>query len=384
MEVADIFRAHGQVYRQRHVLTPDQLKVMRAIEVCRTEVLGGHLDVCDPCGYSQPSYNSCRDRHCPKCQSLVQAQWIEERMERLLPVHYFHVVFTLPSSLRSLCRRNQREMYKLLFAAATKTRLTRGNDPKRLGGQLGITAVLHTWTRELEFHPHLHCIVTGGGLSADGTRWIAARRKYLFPVKVLSQLFRRLFLDALRRAHEGGDIQLDGVDEKKLFDALYRTDWVVYIKPPFGGPEQVFKYLGRYTHRVGISNQRLIAMDERGVTFATKNGRTITLAPEEFIRRFLLHVLPPGFVKIRHYGLWAAGNVTTRLGTARAVLGAVAPSPPPSNSTEAAPLGDEETWQVRLLRLAGIDVTHCPRCATGHMIPRPLPTAAEVRPEDSS
>lgn len=383
MEVADIFRAHGEVYRQRHVLTPDQLKVMRAIEVCRTEVLGGHLDVCDQCGYSQPSYNSCRDRHCPKCQSLSQAKWIEERMERLLPVHYFHVVFTLPSSLRPVCRRNQREMYKLLFAAATKTLLTLGEDPKRLGGQLGITAVLHTWTRELEFHPHLHCIVTGGGLSPDGTSWKAARRKYLFPIKVLSQLFRGIFLDLLRRAHEDGEIRLDGVDDKKLFDSLYRTDWVVYAKPPFGGPEQVFKYLGRYTHRVGISNQRLISMDERGVTFATKNGRTTTLSPEEFIRRFLLHVLPPGFVKIRHYGLWAAGNVFTRLAAARQLLGTVPPVPTVA-PMEFEPSGNESEWQVRLLRLVGIDVTRCPRCGEGRMIRHALPATAETRPDDTS
>jgi hypothetical protein len=304
-------------------------------------------------------------------------------MERLLPVHYFHVVFTLPSSLRPVTRRNQREMYKLLFAAATKTLLTLGEDPKRLGGQLGITAVLHTWTRELEFHPHLHCIVTGGGLSADGTEWKTARRKYLFPIKVLSQLFRGIFLDLLRRAYQDGEIQLDGIDDKKLFDSLYRTDWVVYAKPPFGGPEQVFKYLGRYTHRVGISNQRLISMDEHGVTFATKNGRTITLAPEEFIRRFLLHVLPPGFVKIRHYGLWAAGNVSTRLAAARRLLGAVPPVPTIA-PMESQPPGDQSEWQVRLLRLVGIDVTRCPRCGQGRMIPHALPVTAEAQPDDTS
>ena len=383
MEVADIFRAHGEVYRQQHVLTPDQQKVMRAIEACRTEVLGGHLDVCDRCGHSQPSYNSCRDRHCPKCQSLTQAKWIEERRERLLPVHYFHVVFTLPQALRPIARRNQRAVYKLLFAAATKTLLTLGEDPKRLGGQLGITCVLHTWTRELSFHPHLHCIVTGGGLSADGTAWIPARRKYLFPVKVLSRLFRGLFLDGLKRAHEAGEIRLDGDDLKKLVDPLYQTEWVVYAKRPFGGPEQVFQYLGRYTHRVGISNQRLIAMDERGVCFATKNGKTITLAPEEFIRRFLLHVLPPGFVKIRHYGLWASGNVSTRLAAARQLLPAAAPVPVPA-PVETGLLDDALDWQKRLLRLAGIDVTRCPRCGEGRMIRHPLDYAAPVAQPDTS
>jgi len=367
LEVADIFRAHGEVYRQRHVLTPDQQKVMRAIEACRTELLGGHLDVCDRCGHSQPSYNSCRDRHCPKCQSLTQAKWIDKRMEHLLPVHYFHVVFTLPSALRPVARRNQRAVYKLLFEAATKTLLTLGEDPKRLGAQLGVTAVLHTWTRELEFHPHLHCIVTGGGLSPDGTTWIAARRKYLFPVRVLSRLFRGLFLDGLKRAHQAGDVRFDGADLQRLIDALYQTEWVVYAKQPFGGPEQVFKYLGRYTHRVGISNQRLISMDERGVLFATKSGKTITLSPEEFIRRFLLHVLPPGFVKIRHYGLWASGNVSTRLAAARRLLPS-APPPPVADAVDTGAAADMLDWQERLLRLAGIDVTRCPRCGQGRMI----------------
>lgn len=369
MEVADIFRAQGEVYRQKHVLTPDQLKVMRAIEACRTEVLGGHLDVCDQCGYERPSYNSCRNRHCPKCQSLTQAKWIDERMKRLLPIHYFHVVFTVPSSLRPLFRRNQRAMYKLLFEAASKTLLTLGDDEQRLGAQLGITAVLHTWTRELEYHPHVHCIVTGGGLSTDGTKWIAARRKYLFPFKVLSRLFRGLFLDGLKRAHIDGDVRLDGADLQVMLDSLYRAEWVVHAKRPFGGPEQVFKYLGRYTHRVGISNQRLISMDEHGILFATKNGRTITLTLQEFIRRFLLHVLPPGFVKIRHYGLWAAGNVPTRLATARGLLPIAAEQQTALESEASTDLLD---WQVRLLRLIGVDVTRCPRCTDGRLHPQPL------------
>jgi len=369
VEVADIFRTHGEVYRRGHVLSPDQQKVMRAVEACRTEVLGGHLDVCDRCGHSRPSYNSCRNRHCPKCQSLVGARWVEERMERLLPIHYFHVVFTVPASLRPVFRRNQRAMYKLLFDAASKTLLTLGDDEKRLGAELGLTAVLHTWTRELEYHPHLHCIVTGGGLSPDGATWVSARRKYLFPVKVLSRLFRGIFLDGLARAVKAGEIRVDGINVSALVDSLYQIDWVVYAKRPFGGPEHVLKYLGRYTHRVGISNQRLQSLDDNGVTFATKNGRTITLAPAEFIRRFLLHVLPPGFVKIRHYGLWAAGNVSTRLAAARALL----PSdPPPPEPTDIEHLAGEIEWQVRLLRLTGIDITRCPRCGEGRMIPEPF------------
>jgi len=381
VEVADIFRAHGAVYRQQRVLTPDQARVMRAIEACRTPALGGHLDVCERCGHEQPSYNSCRDRHCPKCQSLAQARWIDGRMERLLPVHYFHVVLTLPPSLRPVARRNQRAVYKLLFEAASEALLTLGGDEKRLGGELGITAVLHTWTRELEYHPHLHCIVTGGGLSPDGLTWRPARRKYLFPIRVLSLLFRRLFLEGLARAHDKGDVRLDEGDLTTLIKTLSAIDWVVYVKPPFGGPEQVFRYLGRYTHRVGISNQRLLSMDEHGVRFATKNGQTITLPPQEFIRRFLLHVLPPGFVKIRHYGLWAAGHVHTRLCAARGLLATnEPPAQPPSVAEVQEQLDDDNTWQQRLLRLAGIDVTRCPRCGQGTMVSRPLGEPSAVRP----
>jgi len=381
VEVADIFLAHGEVYRQHHVLTHDQRKVMRAVEVCRTQVLGGHLDVCDACGYSAPSYNSCRDRHCPKCQSLAQARWLEKRLERLLPVHYFHVVFTLPAALRQVARRNQRAVYKLLFAAAASTLLRLGEDEARLGAQLGFTAILHTWTRELDFHPHLHCVVTGGGLSKDGTRWVASKSKFLFPVHVMSALFRGIFIDGLRRAVEAGDVRLDGVNLKELLESLYETKWVVYAKRPFGGPQQVFQYLGRYTHRVGISNQRLISLDERGVTFYTKNGRTATLLPNEFIRRFLLHVLPPGFVKIRHYGLWSASLATTRLELARRLLGADAPPAPP-NPAPPDPLVDELDWQKRLLLLVGIDVTRCPRCNVGRMVRQPLDaTAADEPPQ---
>lgn len=391
VEVADIFRAHGEVYRQQHVLTRDQLKVMRAIEACRTPVLGGHLDVCDHCGFSQASYNSCRDRHCPKCQSFKQAQWVEQRMERLLPVPYFHVVFTLPSSLRPIARRNQRAVYKLLFETASKTLLELGQDEKRLGAQLGITAVLHTWTRELEFHPHLHCIVTGGGLAPDGKSWIASRSRYLFPVKVLSRLFRGKFLAALQREHERGDVRWDD-DLGKLLNPLYDTEWVVYAKRPFGGPDHVFKYLGRYTHRVGISNQRLLSLDERGVTFVTKGQRTLTLAPAEFIRRFLLHVLPPGFVKIRHYGLWASGNIATRLTAARLILAPDAPPPaaPPTQDLDHEGDDDQLDWQKRLLLLVGIDVTRCPRCGEGRMIRQPLGDTTTIPPppppirEDSS
>lgn len=389
MEVGDIFRAHGAVYRQHHPMSDRQSKVFAALQQCRTAALGGHLQVCSDCGFSQPAYNSCRDRHCPKCQSLRQAQWLELRRERLLPVPYFHVVFTLPSVLRRLCRRNDRAMYNLLFSAASQTLLRLGQDPKWLGGRLAVTAVLHTWTRELQYHPHLHCIVSAGGLSLDGTRWILGSTRYLFPVAVLSALFRGLFVDGLKKLVAREQVRLDGQDFSSLLQVLHREPWVVYAKRPFGGPEQVFRYLGRYTHRVGISNQRLISMDEQGVCFATKNGKQLTLPPQEFIRRFLLHVLPEGFVKTRHYGLWASGKAQQGLEVARTLLqrqqeqaAALRPSLGCNDEAEdltpeAEPDGEEESqaedFIQRLLRLCGIDISRCPACQSGRLIRQPMP-----------
>jgi len=368
LEIADIFRAHGAAYRQRHTVNADQRAAMHAIETCRTAALGGHMDICDTCGHQRPAYHSCRNRHCAKCQSLRQAQWIEQRMTRLLPTHYFHVVFTLPAALRPLAHRNHRRIFTLLFQTAAETLLTLGRDPDRLGAQLGITAVLHTWTRDLQFHPHVHCIVTGGGLTADQQKWQAARRRYLFPVKVLSRLFRGKFLNALQAAYRNNELQVgrthtDTDSFQRLVDELHRIEWVVYAKRPFGGPQQVFRYLGRYTHRVGISNQRLQAIDANGVRFATKGGRSSTLPPQTFIRRFLLHVLPAGFVKIRHYGLLAAGNAITRLERARELLQSSAASDPPMPTA-----GGALDWQTRLLQLTGVDLTQCPRCPHGRMI----------------
>jgi len=386
LEVADIFRAHGDAYRQRHPLTDDQWAVMRAIETCRTAVLGGHVDVCDACGYSRPAYNSCRNRHCPKCQSLSQAAWIEQRKERILPSSYFHVVFTLPAQLRGLCRQNAKTFYSLLFQTVSKTLLELGDDPGRLGAQIGFTAVLHSWSRNLELHPHLHCIVTGGGLSPSGDQWIPARRKYLFPVKVLSRLFRGKFLDRLRVLYERGALDLGGHCAslaappafEQFLDNLYRHEWVVYAKRPFGGPEQVYKYLGRYTHRVGLSNQRLVAFDGQQVCFRTKDGKTITVSAEEFIRRFLLHVLPGGFVKIRHYGLMSSANATTKLTVARRILEADAPAPEATPPATAA----ASDWRERFKNLTGIDLTICPRCEHGTMVARPLSFLSE--PPDTS
>ena len=378
LEIADIFRTHGEAYRQRHTLDKDQRAAMRAIETCRTVALGGHIDVCDTCGHERPAYNSCRNRHCPKCQSLRQAQWIEQRLMRLLPTHYFHVVFTLPATLRPLAHHNRRQIFALLFQTAAQTLLTLGRDPARLGVQLGITSVLHTWTRELQFHPHVHCIVTGGGLTADRQEWKAARRRYLFPVKVLSRLFRGKFLAALTAAYRRNELQLgDALAFQHLVDALHRTEWVVYAKRPFGGPQQVFRYLGRYTHRVGLSNQRLQCVDANGVRFATKGGRSITLPAHTFIRRFLLHVLPAGFVKIRHYGLLAAGNATTLLERARDLL---------PSSTQPDPIepssGGAFDWKGRMLQLTGIDLTQCPRCPHGRMMPHVLAPVRSPRRTD--
>ena len=370
-ELADIVRAHGEDYARTHVLTPDQHDLLRAVARCRTADLGGYVDVCDLCGLKVIAYNSCRNRHCPKCQALAQARWIAQRMERVLPTHYFHVVFTLPSELRALAMVNREQIFTLLFTCAAQTLLELGRDPKRLGAELGMTSVLHTWTRELLFHPHVHSIVTGGGLSLDGTRWIETKPDFLFPVRVIGALFRGKFLDGLLRAHARGELLFQGpaaklADPRRLAclrDKLYRMRWVVYAKPPFGGPEQVFRYLGRYTHRVGLSNQRLLSIDERGVTFRTKGEGTATVSPEVLLDRFLLHVLPKGFVKIRHYGLMAASNVPTKLAAARRLLD-------PPTAEPATPHAPQDFREL-LLALTGVDLRRCPRCG-GTMTRHPL------------
>jgi len=370
-----------------HALSPDQHAVLRAIARCRTSVLGGHVDVCDSCGHVEIAYNSCRNRHCPKCQSLSQARWIERRMERVLPVHAFHVVFTLPSELHGLVLANRDKLFDMLFTSAAESLLELGRDPRWLGAELGITSVLHTWTRELLFHPHVHCIVTGGGLSLDGERWVATRPDFLFPVRVLGALFQGKFLARLVRAYERGELRLTGASTPladprrfaRVRDKLYRRRWVVYAKPPFGGPEQVFRYLGRYTHRVGLSNRRLVSLDERGVTFRTHGEQTVALVPEEFLRRFLLHVLPKGFVKIRHYGLMASSHVSTRLATARRLL-EDALSVRATIDASRAP----RDFCELLLALTGVDIRRCPRCATGTMIRHPLTASFAPIPPDTS
>jgi len=323
LEVADIFRDQGPAWRDAHAghLSLDQLKVMSAIERCRSAALGGHLLCCEDCAQVQIAYNSCRNRHCPKCQGSAARRWLQDRQADLLPVDYYHVVFTLPAPISDIAYHNKAVIYDLLFKATAQTLLTIAADPRRLGARLGLTAVLHTWGSALTHHPHIHCIVPGGGLSLEGDRWVSCKPGFFLPVRVLSRLFRRLFLDQLSAAHHAGQLQFFGThrhlaDSKDFADylaPLRQIDWVVYAKRPFAGPEAVLAYLARYTHRVAISNRRLIACDQRGVTFTWKDYRarrrdrykTLTLAIDEFIRRFLIHVLPAGFHRIRHYGLLA-------------------------------------------------------------------------------
>jgi len=386
LEVADIFRSTSEAFRARYVPAPEQRKVITAIERCRTAKLGGHLDVCTKCGQETPAYNSCLNRHCPKCQALPQARWIEKRSERIIPTKYFHVVFTLPQELRALARVNPTQMYDLVLESAARTLLDFGRS--RLHAQLGVTCVLHTWTRELRFHPHAHCIVTGGGLDEQG-HWIPARSRFLFSVKAMSKVFRGKFLAGLEDLYKENALTLerqcaelaDRATFGKLKDSLYRKEWVVYAKQPFGGPEQVFQYLGRYTHRVGLSNQRLVSFDGHDVCFRTKDGKTTTVDAVEFMRRFLLHVLPVGFVKIRHYGLLAAANVNTKLETARRCLLNVDESP----ETQTAIPEPPPTWRDLFLKLTGIDLLVCPACGSRSIERRPLDDSTMgPRPPDTS
>jgi len=356
-EIGDVVRAHRGALEAARSLSLDQRRALSAIALCRTAALGGHLDVCIACGHERPSYNSCRNRHCPKCQSLAQEKWVAERLARILPVAHFHVVFTLPAALRPLAAYRPALVYDLLFETASATLLEVGRGPK-LGGLLGITAVLHTWTRELELHPHLHCIVTAGALAPAGDRWIRARAEYLLPVRVLGDVFRGKFLAALRREHARGSFsRFDGFVDPEAFErlcsAITKHRWVVYAKKPFAGPEHVFRYLGRYTHRVGIANSRILGVGADHVTFRTKDGKAITLAPIDFLARFVQHVLPKGYVKIRHYGLLAGSNVHTLLERARSLL---RPASPPNGAPTAT------SWLEILLALTGRDVRRCALC----------------------
>lgn len=371
LELADVFRTHQQEFLDQwgHVLSPQQRHAFQDICNCRTAALGGHLDECDQCGHRAISYNSCRNRSCPKCLASVQAQWLDERQAELLPVGYFHVVFTLPQQVAVLGLHNGRQIYGILFRAASETLLKIAADPKHLGAAIGFMAVLHTWGQNLHLHPHVHCVVPGGGVSPDGARWISSRRKFFLPRKVLSRYFRKTFLRYLQKAFRRGKLRFCGESEElgqpQAFAAFCeqagKMEWVVYAKPPFGGPEQVLKYLARYTHRVAISNRRLVSLQDGKVSFEWKDyadgnqTKTMTLDAIEFIRRFLLHVPPAGFVRIRHYGFLANRVRKEKLAHCRSLLAARSFS--------------DETDICRPVRTeAREDPRRCPVCGIGRLV----------------
>jgi hypothetical protein len=382
-ELADVVRFLGRDYLDARNLSSAQARVLRDIERCRTPALGGHLDVCERCGHAQPSYNSCRNRHCPKCQGIRRAQWVAERLEQILPTPYFHTVVTVAHELNPLFRANPARLYGLFFQAVSCALKELCADPKYVGAQVGFTAVLHTWTQEMKLHVHLHLVVTAGGLDPCGSRWIACRRNFLVPNRALAKLVRGKLCDAIEKAHEKDPLHLpDSLAAPDAFRRLLRKTrrkkWIAYSKAPFAGPEHVFLYLGQYTHRVAISNHRLLDFSEGQVTFSARDNenpgarRRVKLPAGEFLDRFLLHVLPDGFVRIRHYGLLASRNLPTKLPLARRLIqsqasacGAEAPAspnaPPP------------RSWQAWLERLTGIDPTRCPRCKAGHLLRFALP-----------
>jgi len=374
LEVADVFRRYGDAHRQNHgaSMSAEQRRVMAAIEVCRTAVLGGHLERCDQCGYERNCFNSCRDRHCPKCQSLARAQWIEHRQAELLDCPYFHVVFTVPEEIAAIAYQNKEVVYDILFHSTAETLKTIAADPKHLGAEIGFFAVLHSWGQNLMFHPHLHCVVPGGGLSANGQHWVRCRARFFLSVRVLSRLFRRLFLERVEKAFHSGKLQffaaLDFLRDPHAFAARIaaakESEWVVDARPPFAGPQQVLDYVGRYTHRVAISNNRLIDIDNGRVQFHWKDYRdnskikVMDLEADEFIRRFLLHVLPEGFQRIRYYGFLANRERRKKVALCRQLLGM-------QISSQTTSVKD---YRERFQELTGRSLTHCPRCQHGQMV----------------
>jgi putative transposase/transposase-like zinc-binding protein len=371
--VAGIFRAYGARYREQHALPFHQLRLMHAIESCRTAALGGNREKCGHCAEERNSYNSCCNRHCPKCQNLSRTKWVECRKGELLPIDYYHVVFTIPEQLNDLVLRNKPLLYKILFAASAATLQTIAADPRHLGAQIGFFSVLHSWGQNLLFHPHIHCVATGGGISLDGTRWISTKPGFFLPVRVLSRLFRRLFLEALEDAFRENLLCFPGKIEPfrepaaffELTSSLRRIEWVVYSKPPFGGPHRVLEYLGRYTHRVALDNRRILNVNDGKVTFQFKQyrsanahkSRTMTLAVDEFIRRFLLHSLPTGLPRIRHYGLFAGRTKKPNLARCRELLQIPVESLLPSAD------------QIRAVLSAVVDSSRrCPVCLIGSMV----------------
>ncbi|MDT8302888.1 MAG: IS91 family transposase [Sedimentisphaerales bacterium] len=371
-EVADIFREYGKQYRCSHALPLSDLKVMHSIEVCRTAYLVGHLERCNRCEFERIAYNSCRNRHCPKCQALAKAEWLEKRKAELLPVEYFHNVFTIPHELNQLARCNKKVIYDVLFKTVAETLQEFACDPKHgLGGKIGFTAILHTWDQKLLNHIHLHCVIPAGVLSSDGHRWIHSRKNFLFPVKALSRVFRGKFIDYLKKTFAKDNLIFPGQiaclrtgkNFSQLIDQLWKKDWVVYSKAPFNGPKKVLDYLGRYTHRVAIANHRIVEVKAGQITFRYRDRsdgdkcKLMTIATQEFIRRFLLHVLPESFMRIRHYGFLANRCKREHMAKCRELLGLSAELPSVS----------EETMQEKMLRLTGVDVTECPRCKRGRM-----------------
>jgi hypothetical protein len=377
LEVAHVLRRHGEAYRAEHdaSLSSAQRRVMQAIETCRTAALGGHLERCDVCAHQRISYNSCRNRHCPKCQSLARAEWIEHRQSELLNCQYFHVVFTLPEEIASIAYQNKAVVYNLLFQATADTLRTIAADPKHLGADIGFFAILHTWGQNLIHHPHLHCVVPGGGVSPDKRRWIACRRDFFLPVRVLSRLFRRRFLEMLEHAFNAGKLHffhaLAQLQSREAFQKylvpVRRKEWVVYAKPPFAGPEQVLDYVGRYTHRVAISNNRLLDMENGHVRFRWKDyaddnqQKTMSLAAGEFIRRFLLHVLPSGLQRIRYYGLFGNRHRTENLTRCRKLLNM------PAKITTPAETASSRDYRSRYEALTRKSPHQCPACREGCM-----------------
>jgi len=370
IDLADLVRAHGLPYRQAHRLTRGQHRALQAIAACRTAALGGHTEACDHCGALRIAYNSCRNRHCPKCQTLAKERWLAARRAELLPVEYFHVVFTLPHALNPLAQGNPRVLYALLFQAARETLAAFGDDPRHLGGEVGGLAILHTWGQTLEQHLHLHCVVPGGALADDRARWLPAKPGFLFPVRALARVFRGKYLAGLQRAFACQQLRfaggVAGLAEPAAFRQFLATlrapDWVVYAKPPFASPAQVLEYLGRYTHRVAISNDRLVSVDDGQVCFRWKDYahgnrvKPMTLSADEFLRRFLLHVLPGGFVRIRHFGFLANRGRTAKLARCRVLLAVAPAAPTPPESVAAL-----------VYRLTGVDITQCPMCRTGRL-----------------
>lgn len=368
LEVADVLRSHLLDYP--HILTKTQARVLRALQVCRTAHLGGHVERCNGCGSQRNAYNSCRNRHCPKCQSLAKAEWVEKQVADLLPVPYFHVVFTLPPGVAELARQNPEVVYDILFRASAETLQRVAGNPKFLGAEIGLLAVLHTWGQNLHYHPHVHCLVPGGGLSPDNKHWVSSRKKFLLPVKVLSRLYRGLFLARLVAAHEEGRLSFHGelarlanLEVFRQFLAPVRSvDWVVYSKPPFGGPEQVVQYIGRYTHRVAISNHRLISQEDGQVAFRWRDYRdgnsqkVMTLDAHEFIRRFIQHILPTRFVRLRSYGILSTRNRPTKLARCRELLRTPAPEP-----------ARRKNWKELLEELTGRPIDACRSCGWGRM-----------------